>query len=115
MKCIIAGGRDFNDYATLQSVCDKIFKNTKPDEIVSGTARGADSLGELYAKNKKIEVKRFPADWNLHGMRAGIIRNEQMAAYATHLIAFWDGKSKGTKNMIALAKNYNLITRVISY
>lgn len=49
---------------------------------------------------RDIPVKRFPADWDRHGRAAGPIRNCQMAQYADALIAIWDGKSRGTKNMI---------------
>lgn len=82
-------------------------------EIVSGTARGADRLGENCANKYNIPIKQFPADWYTHGKKAGHLRNEEMAKYATHLIAIWDGKSKGTKNMIDLAKKYNLKVRII--
>lgn len=114
MKVIIAGGRDFNDYDLLKLKCDTILKNQTNIEIVSGTARGADKLGEKYSQEKGYRVKLFPADWNL-GKKAGYIRNEQMAQYADSLIAFWDGQSKGTKHMIDLAKKYNLNVRVINY
>lgn len=117
IRLIIAGGRDFDNYHLLKHAVGGImqrvgFKNT---EIVSGTAKGADSLGEQFAKEFGILVKRFPADWDKHGKRAGYIRNEQMAQYATHCICFWDGKSKGTESMIELAKRNGLHTRVVRY
>lgn len=115
MRVIIAGGRDFNNYELLKEKCDLIFSNNKPDEIVSGCAKGADCYGEMYAAENNIPKKVFMADWDAHGKAAGPIRNRQMAEYATHLIAFWDGKSRGTKNMIDTAKEFNLPTRVIRY
>lgn len=81
-------------------------------EVVSGAARGADSLGELFAKENNIPVKQFPADWNAHGRAAGPIRNRQMAEYADVLIAFWDGKSPGTKNMIETMLKKGKIVKV---
>lgn len=81
-------------------------------EIVSETAKGADRFGEWFALQHDILVKQFPADWSL-GKRAGYLRNKQMAEYVTHLIAIWDGESKGTKMMIQLAKAYGLKVRVI--
>ncbi len=69
-------------------------------EIVSGTCKGVDQLGEEWAGRKGIPVKRFPADWNQYGRRAGPLRNREMAKYADALIAIWDGESRGTKNMI---------------
>jgi hypothetical protein len=108
MKVIIAGKRDFNDYEAVKQTADFLLSNQTEVEIVSGGAKGADALGEQYAKEKGYKLTPFPADWNKHGKKAGPIRNEQMAKYADALIAFWDGESKGTKNMIDLAKQYNL-------
>ncbi len=115
MRVIIAGGRDFSDYAELSKYCDYILQNQKEIEIVSGTANGADKLGEKYAEEKGYLLKLFPADWGGLGKAAGYIRNEEMAKYADALIAFWDGKSKGTMHMINLAKEYNLKIRIYRY
>ena len=67
------------------------------------------------AKDNNISLMCFPADWNKYGKRAGYIRNEQMAKEADALIAFWDGKSKGTKHMIDIARSKGLLIRVIRY
>ena len=115
MKVIIAGGRNFRDYDKLKESCDNILVNQKEVEIVSGTAAGADILGERYAQEKGYEVKKFPAQWDLYGKSAGYKRNQQMAEYADGLIAFWDGKSKGTKHMIDIANKMGLKVRVIRY
>lgn len=115
MKVIIAGGRTFNDYNKLSSYCDHILQNQQIVEIVSGVARGADLLGEKYAKEKEYNIKQFPANWDEHGKAGGYIRNEEMAKYADALIAFWDGKSKGTEHMINLAKKYDLKIRIYYY
>ena len=117
MRLIIAGGREFNDYELLKEKVDYLLRHKKGEtiEIVSGKARGADSLGERYAKDNGYTVKEFPADWNTHKKSAGYIRNQEMANYATHCICFWDGESKGTKHMIDIAKKENLSLRVIRY
>lgn len=89
--------------------------------IVSGTARGADKLGEQYAQIAHYDVSRFPAAWDLYGKSAGYKRNAEMAKFASEdgnigvLIAFWDGKSRGTKHMIDLAKRYGLDVHVVNY
>lgn len=115
MKVIIAGSRNFNDYILLKNNCDILLSITKETiEIVSGGARGADTLGEKYAHENNLELKIFPADWSI-GKGAGFIRNKQMAEYADALIAFWDGESKGTKMMIDLAKKMNLKVKVVIY
>ena len=110
MKVIIAGSRNFEDYNTLSKVCDHLLQNQRKVKIVSGAA--ADSLGEQYAHEKEFPVKAFPADWTKHGKAAEPIRNEEMAKYDDALIAFWDGKSSGTKSMISLANYYRLKIKV---
>jgi hypothetical protein len=115
MKVIIAGGRNFNDYNVLCQNCDKLLNLQENVEIVSGTASGADKLGERYASLKGYTVKQFPAEWDKYGKSAGYKRNEEMAKYADVLIAFWDGKSKGTKHMIDLAKKHSLKVEVVYF
>lgn len=100
MKVIVAGGRDFTDYDLLIGFMAAAAIPRKATEIVSGAARGADSLGEQFAADFNIPTKLFPANWNKHGRAAGPIRNREMADYADALVAFWDGKSVGTKHMI---------------
>lgn len=115
MRVIIAGGRDFRDYPTLCKVCDHVLSKSDDIEIISGTANGADSLGEKYAKERGYTLKQFPADWDEFGKAAGYIRNDEMAKYGDALIAFWDGKSKGTGHMIDLAKKRNLKVKIQKY
>jgi len=115
MKVIIAGGRDFNNYETLKTVCDYMLQNQTEIEIVSGGAKGADSLGEQYATEKGYKLSLFPADWDKHGKSAGYIRNKEMADYSDALIAFWDGNSKGTNHMINLSKQKGLKVKVVKY
>ena len=112
MKVIIAGGRNFNDYKLLRKFCDKVLSKQTKIEIISGTAKGADKLGEKYANEKEFPITQFPANWNRYGKSAGYKRNMEMAEYADALIAFWDGKSKGTKHMIDIAKANNLKVRI---
>jgi hypothetical protein len=118
IKVIIAGGRDFDQYQLLKLKCNVILKEIKQGneiQIVSGSYTGADKLGERYAREHHYICKRFEADWDKEGLAAGPIRNERMAKYSDYLIAFWNGKSKGTKNMIDLANRYNLKVRIIKY
>jgi len=115
IKVIIAGGRKFNDYSLLFDVCNHMLQNQKDVEIVSGTAGGADKLGEKYAKEKGYPLKQFPANWEQFGKGAGYIRNKQMAEYADALICFWDGESKGTGHMIDLAKKQGIKVKIEKY
>ena len=119
IKVIIAGTRDFDNYELLKQKMDKILaarvRNNEEIIIVSGTARGADKLGERYARERGYTIKRFPANWDKNGKRAGYIRNEEMAKYADACVYFWDEVSRGTKHMIDLATRYKLALRVIKY
>ncbi len=115
MKIIIAGSRNFNNYNLLKSKCNFYMKNINHVEIINGMANGADKLGIHYASENNLPVNKFPADWYKYGKRAAYIRNRKMAVYADALIAFWNGKSKGTKMMIELAKQYNLKVRIVYY
>jgi hypothetical protein len=107
-RCIVAGSRTFDDYEHLEATLNLLLCLKDKVQIVSGGANGADKLGERYAKENGHEFKLFPADWDKHGKAAGPIRNEEMAKNADGCVVFWDGKSKGTKNMIDVAKRYNL-------
>lgn len=114
LKLVIAGGRNFVDYELLKRTVKRNY-DLEDLEIVSGAARGADKLGERFAEENGIPVKRFPADWNGKGKAAGYIRNAEMAEYADALLAFWDGESKGTNHMINLAKKNSLRVSVVNY
>jgi hypothetical protein len=108
-KVIIAGSRHYSDYEVLAQRCDFLLsKISDRVEIVSGAARGADTLGERYASERGLQCTRFPADWNSNGKSAGPIRNIQMAEYADALIAFPIGKSVGTRHMISAARKRGL-------
>ncbi|MBQ9721533.1 MAG: DUF2493 domain-containing protein [Oscillospiraceae bacterium] len=112
---IIAGSRGFDDYAMLVRHCDYLFSVCKPNAIISGTARGADTLGERYAKERGIPVQRFPAQWDKYGKRAGYLRNQEMLDHADALIAAWDGKSRGTAHMIEIARQKGIPVRIIKF
>ena len=99
MNIIIAGSRTFKDYTLMRQKLDYYFQNISPI-IVCGEAKGADELGRRYAESHGLEIISMPADWNKYGKSAGYKRNEQMEKIADGLVAFWDGKSKGTKHMI---------------
>lgn len=106
MKIIIAGGRDITDVNELeQAIRESGFGIS---EVVSGSVRGADALGQDWAETNGIPVTLFPADWAQYGRGAGPIRNRQMGDYAEALIALWDGRSRGTESMIEYARSKGL-------
>lgn len=104
MKLIIAGGRNlyvsslFIDHA-LGHFGIPDAGALPPEEIISGGASGIDQCGEIAASDYGIPVKRFEAEWHLHGNGAGPIRNAKMAEYGDVLLLIWDGESRGSANM----------------
>lgn len=128
-KYIIAGGRDFETTENFDYMVECITPILYDDEIrgvefISGGANGADKLGEMFYKlasaTKRLgqipqKLSIFNADWNTYGKSAGPIRNEQMAKYADACIVFWDGKSKGAKNMIDNAIKHRLELHIFFY
>lgn len=124
MRIIIAGGREFSNYAILKHNVIRILLELSPAEepdveIVCGKARGADTLGEKFGKEYNYKIKYFIPDWDGLGKKAGYVRNSDMANYAKEdngvLIAFWDKISRGTKHMIDLATKQGLKVFVINY
>ena len=119
-KVIVADGRDFADYAYLKEKLDEVFGslwdiNSHPIEIISGMAKGADTLGIRYAEEHKLTMVLSPANWKKYHRMAGILRNMNMLVTATHLVAFWDGKSHGTKHMIEIAKAKGIPVWIFDY
>lgn len=132
-KLIIAGGRDFRDITLLRTSFSDLARaelSLSWITIVSGMAKGADLMGRDFAKHYHIPYREFPADWkNLdapgavirtgpHGQynaRAGHDRNEAMANFADGLLAFWDGRSKGTADMIKRMQDQNKFVKIIHY
>lgn len=115
MRLIIAGSRTFNDIDRLMLHADNyVAEHWNGDvTVVSGTAQGADRLGERWAEMRGYDIERYPAQWDVYGKSAGYKRNEYMASIATNLLAFWDGKSRGTKHMIDIAKRKGLAVKII--
>lgn len=115
MKVIIAGGRDFNKGNVMRSTANKYLLEEKVSEMVCGMARGADTVGRFWAEERGIPVAEFHAKWGELGRKAGPIRNEEMGRYADALVAFWDGKSRGTRHMINFMKSLGKPYMVLSY
>jgi len=127
IKLIIAGTRDFCNPDSMRS--EEIERLTRMAneqleiisqkyniiEVVSGGAKGADKFGEEWAKEREIPVSYFLANWHEFGKRAGPIRNQQMADYADRLMIFWNGYSKGTKNMMSLMREAEKTTFIALY
>lgn len=111
MKLAIIGSRNFTNYKLLQEILEQY--KPKITLVVSGAAKGADSLGEKWALENNIQTLIFPADWNQYGKRAGFIRNEDIIKNCDCCVAFWDGESKGTKHSLSLCKKYNKPVKIV--
>ena len=115
-RVIIAGSRTFTDYKLLCQTMDHLLQNIQEEIVViCGEARGADTLGKKYAKERGYKVRSYPANWTLYGKKAGIVRNRLMARNADAVVAFWDGSSPGTAHMVQEAKDRGLKVRVKRY
>ena len=114
-KLIVAGTRTFNNKPLAFHKIAHLTSKQTDVEIVCGEARGADTLGKLYANNNLLKLTSFPAEWDRYGKAAGYIRNDAMAKYADGLLVFWDGKSRGTMHMIKLAYKHKLKVKIVKY
>ena len=113
-RVVVAGTRSIDDYGLVERKLNRIIERLSDVEIVSGGAPGPDSLGERYAVEKGLKLRRMPAYWDAFGKAAGGIRNRRMGWYGTHLVAFWDGSSRGTRDMISVGKEGGLASRVLA-
>ena len=140
MIAIISGTRTFTDYDLMKERLDYFFSKKQPTKIITGSPileifpeehktkmkgtywtyfktrdTGADELAKRYCEERNISYQNYPADWNKFKKAAGPIRNGEMEKVATHLIAFWDGKSRGTKDMIDKMEMVNKPFKVVKY
>lgn len=114
MKTIIAGTRT----ATITAVVMAIVQcpwSEEITEVVHGGAPGADRWGKRWANSRKLPITEYPADWKQHGRAAGPIRNGEMANYADALVLVWDGKSRGSRDMLEKAQAKGLRVFVWDY
>ena len=118
-RMIVCGGVHFDDYETLKNKLDQLIANYENVTLVSGHAKGADTLAEKYAAENRIPIKVFPAEWTKYGKAAGPIRNRAMLEYAMEktpvVVAFWNGESRGTGNILSQARKVGAECHVFLY
>ena len=112
MKVGIVGSREFKNYELFSDVMKQYLSDIS--WVVSGGAPGADSLAEKWAKENKKMLTIYPADWFNLGKRAGYVRNTDIVKNSDMIVAFWDGKSKGTKHTIGLAQKMGKECKIIN-
>lgn len=117
MRLAIIGSRSFNDYDLLVDHLHTWIVDDRDEcaitEVISGGAKGADSLAARWAKEHGIKLTEFIPDWDGLGKKAGFIRNEDIVKAADVVLAFWDGVSKGTQNSLSIAKRLKKTTIIV--
>ena len=113
MKLIIAGSREGFEIADVFVAMEESGFKERVTEVVSGTARGVDRLGEAWANANYIPIKKFPADWEKNGRASGHIRNQEMGDYADALLVLIHNESKGSEGMLSYAKKKGLEVFVV--
>lgn len=114
-RVVVAGCRDFEDYNIAKEYIDFCISSIKTKYelvFVSGGCRGADMLGERYAKENGFKIEKYIANWQRYGKSAGPKRNKYMAEISDFVICFWDYKSNGTKTMIEYANELSKPIRI---
>lgn len=105
MRVIVCGSRRNVELRQVYRRLDDIHASTPITTIVHGASQGgADNLAESWARATGVPVERYPAAWRKLGSRAGPVRNAEMAASGADLcVAFWNGESPGTLDMVRQA------------
>ena len=106
MRVLVCGSRDWTDDALVFAILDELAAVVRVTEIIEGDARGVDRIAGAWAEARGVSVRRFPADWERHGMRAGVVRNEEMLIVGEPnlIVAFPTGRSIGTRHMMSLGR-----------
>lgn len=131
MKIVICGGRKFDDFKLFKLELDEILEGKSGVVLISGGADGADNMAKNYARRYGYEFQEVLADWEnvtvpgaivktkkdgtQYNKRAGIDRNLKLLAMADMIVAFWDGRSKGTGHMVQESKRRNIPLVVVDY
>lgn len=119
-KILVSGSRDFDDYDLLANQLRRIIRKEErwPEKIIHGGAPGADSLASKFAYEEKINLDIVGAQWGDYGNDAGSVRNNEMICHHgmernDWVVAFPLPHSRGTRNMISLAKKLNCFNLVV--
>jgi len=111
MSVAIVGSRDFPNLGLVRTIVRALPAGTR---VISGGARGVDSVAEVTARERGLEIRIFPADWARYGRSAGPLRNAHIVRHADQILAFWTGKSRGTLDTLRQARDAGKMTWVIN-
>lgn len=115
VRVIITGSRNANPFVARKLISDRLFELPVDSTIVHGGARGVDRMAGQEAQKLGLLVEEHPADWDRHGKSAGFVRNQEMLDTGADLVlAFWDGRSNGTRHTIEIAERAGIPVEVIS-
>lgn len=114
IKLAIVGGRDYTDYQTFTKIVDEYIREFgTPSLIISGGAKGVDTMAYNYAKTLNIPVEVLAPEWNKYGKQAGLLRNTDIIEASTHVLALPTDKSRGTYDSIRKAQNAKKHLKVV--
>jgi hypothetical protein len=116
VRILVCGSRDWTDSGAIAAALGhaSALANSGRLIVVHGAARGADSIAATIAREWGVECEAHPAEWDTHGKAAGPIRNDKMAKLGADLcLAFWDGQSRGTLDMIQRATKHGIPVRIV--
>lgn len=114
MKIAIVGSRDFTNYEAMKKAFDIVKEQYPVSEILTGCAMGADSLAVQLANERDYKLTVFKADWNRYGKGAGPVRNTDLVNKSDIVMVFWNGISRGSKDVIRKAIMANKILVCVS-
>lgn len=100
MRIAVVGSRD---YKNLEDVKEYIRSLPPETVVISGGARGVDRTAAKEAREQGLKVIEILPDWDKYGKSAGYRRNILIVEEAEKVVAFWDGKSKGTEHTVRIA------------
>lgn len=113
-RVAVVGSRGFSDYSFFAEKLEQIISNLENVEFVSGGCKsGGDALIAKYCKEHNYKLTEHLPDWENLGKKAGFVRNKLIVDDCTHLIAYFDGQSKGTENSINMARKQNKQIRIV--
>ena len=99
-KLMISGSRSIRNLRIIFDELEKLYTEHPNLILISGGAKGVDSIAEEWGRFRKIQIEQHKPDWATYGKGAGIVRNKEMVLAADYILIFWDGESKGTKSVI---------------
>jgi hypothetical protein len=90
-----------------------VTHNQIPVLVITGGARGADAMGEQWAKDHDIELKVLTPEYSKYGSKAPLLRNTEIVRECTHLLAFPHASGSGTQDAIRKAMKTDKIVSVV--